>query len=99
MFNFTPLCNVVQMRVSAFIDHCQHAVPFGELVVLVHSCLFLCVAFLLFSVHLFFVCLCVCAVMWRNKGLNSAAQLSDYRKAFLLMANCLYVTTVIICNL
>jgi len=60
MFNFTPLCNVVQMRVSAFIDHCQHAVPFGELVVLVHSCLFLCVAFLLFSyISFLFVCVFV----------------------------------------
>jgi len=33
MFNITPVSDVVQMRVSTFIDHYKHVVPFGELVV------------------------------------------------------------------
>jgi len=33
MFNIIPVSDVVQMRVSTFIDHYQHVVPFGELVV------------------------------------------------------------------
>jgi len=72
MFNITPVSHVMQMRVSTFIDHYQHVVPFGELVVkcssvsltfLVFSCLFLCVTLFLFSVHFFF-CLSVCAAIW-----------------------------------
>jgi len=62
------------MRVAKFIDHYQHVVPFGELVVkyavqfhyfflyIVPVCyfVFLCISF---------VCLSVCAAIWRNKGL------------------------------
>ena len=33
MFNIIPVSDVVQMRVAKFIDHYQHVVPFGELVV------------------------------------------------------------------
>jgi len=33
MFNIIPVSDVVQMRVATFIDHCQHVVPFGDVVV------------------------------------------------------------------